>query len=92
LPQALPQAEPTAPQVGSAQPSLRRRRKPWNKAVCGLVSSGSNEGILMKTDETAETVAPVPVLRQLGDTDAAVCVDGVCAVPQAGLQAEGAEK
>jgi hypothetical protein len=46
----------------------------------------------MKTDETAETVAPVPVLRQLGDTDAAVCVDGVCAVPQAGLQAEGAEK
>jgi hypothetical protein len=46
----------------------------------------------MKTDEPAEISTPVPVLRQLGDADAAVCVDGVCAVPQAGLQAEGTEK
>jgi hypothetical protein len=47
----------------------------------------------MKTDKTAETATLVPVLRQLGDTDAAVCADGVCAVPpQAGLQAEEAEK
>jgi hypothetical protein len=46
----------------------------------------------MKTDEPTEIATPVPVLRQLGDTDAAVCADGVCAVPEAGLRAEGAEK
>jgi len=39
----------------------------------------------MQTDKTDET--PVKLL-QLGEADAAVCVDGVCAVPQA----EGADK
>jgi len=42
----------------------------------------------MQTDKPGETPVKVQPLRQLGDADAAVCVDGVCVVPQA----EGADK
>ena len=56
-----------------------------NKPVCALVSTAVTKGIHMQTDKTDET--PVKLL-QLGEADAAVCVDGVCAVPQA----EGADK
>jgi len=33
------------------------------------------------TNETMSAAHVVPLLRTLGDVDAAVCVDGVCAVP-----------
>ena len=33
------------------------------------------------TDESTAADGVVPLLRTLGDVDAAVCVDGVCAVP-----------
>jgi hypothetical protein len=46
------------------------------------------KGIRMQTDKTDETPEKAQPLRQLGDADAAVCVDGVCAVPQE----EGADK
>jgi hypothetical protein len=42
----------------------------------------------MQTDKSAEKPAEAQPLRLLGETDAAVCVDGVCVVPQA----EGADK
>jgi hypothetical protein len=44
---------------------------------------------------TAETAAPAPtpLLRTLGDADAAVCADGFCAVPAAEAATQtGADK
>jgi|HubBroStandDraft_3_1064219.scaffolds.fasta_scaffold261112_2 hypothetical protein len=44
------------------------------------------------TDETAAP-APTPLLRTLGDADAAVCADGFCAVPAAEAATQtGADK
>jgi hypothetical protein len=43
-------------------------------------------------DESTAAVGVVPLLRTLGDVDAAVCVDGVCAVPVATDETRGADE
>jgi hypothetical protein len=44
------------------------------------------------TDETIPADRVVPLLTPLGDVDAAVCVDGVCAVPVTTDETLGADE
>jgi hypothetical protein len=58
-----------------------------------IADSAAGAATATRAAEAAAAPAPTPLLRTLGDADAAVCADGFCAVPAAEAATQtGADK